>query len=265
MSITVLVDGDGFAYRAAMTAERAIDWGDGLWTLHADANDAIRRMDDDIMRCVERIDPNAKIEMAITDSGANFRNSVWPTYKAKRKKTRKPVCLPAMREHLLTHWNARLRPNLEGDDVLGILATHPTIVPGEKVILSADKDFFTIPGKFCRTAGEDAFKIVDVSQEEADIFHLKQTLMGDTTDEYPGCPGVGPVKAEKIISEVLEGLPPGADVVAALWPVIVGLFTKAKQNEAAALVQARCARILRHTDYDFNAKEPILWTPPKTP
>jgi DNA polymerase-1 len=38
----------------------------------------------------------------------------------------------------------------------------------------------------------------------------------------------------------------------------------AKKNLTAddALVQARVARILRHTDYNFKTKEPILWTPP---
>lgn len=246
---TLLIDGDGFAYQAALGAEVATDWGEGLWSLTADANVATANLENAIEAVKEALGCSS-IAVAITDQGANFRNSVWPSYKAKRKKQRKPLVLPVMRDHLLKQYEARLRPNLEADDVIGILATHPKLIPGDKIIVSADKDFFTLPGQFYRTTRDDR-EVVRVSAAEADRYHLYQTLIGDTTDEYPGCPGVGPAKATKLLD------------AACTWAAVVAAFEKADLTETDALVQARCARILRHTDYDFQRKEPILWTPTK--
>ncbi|HWL80094.1 MAG TPA: hypothetical protein VNR89_04015 [Roseomonas sp.] len=244
---TLLIDGDGFAYNAAAAVERATDWGGGIWTLHANEDEALARLDDALASVQEALGVK-KIAVAVTDQGANFRNSVWPDYKGKRKLKRKPLVLPVMRQHLIDNYSARLRPNLEADDVLGILATHPSIIKGEKIIVSADKDFFTIPGKFYRTTDPDK-GVVDVSEEDADRAHLYQTLTGDTTDEYPGCPGIGPKKAKDILDKECS------------WDAVVRTYEKYGLTEDDAIVQARCARILRSTDYDFTKKEPILWTP----
>ncbi len=85
---------------------------------------------------------------------------------------------------------------------------------------------------------------------------MYQTLTGDSTDGYKGCPKVGPVAAARLL-EPLMGEPAG------MWIAVLLSFKKAGLTEADALVQARVARILRHTDYDFTNKLPILWTPPE--
>ena len=247
MTRTLLIDGDVIAYKVAASIERNTDWGDGLWTLHSDATEGVERLENTLADLMTTLQADAAV-VALTDQEANFRLSFWPTYKAKRKHVRRPLCLRAMREHLLENHKTFLRPNLEGDDVLGILATHKFLVPGEKILVSADKDFFTIPGKFYRIAGKDP-EVVDVTEDQADAYHLYQTLIGDSTDEYPGCPGVGPKKAEAI----LEKNP--------TWGGVVAAYEKAHLSELDALVQARCARILRAQDYDFNNKQPILWRP----
>jgi DNA polymerase-1 len=131
---------------------------------------------------------------------------------------------------------------------MGIFATWSKL-KGEKVIVSIDKDMKTIPGLYSR----DGETIVEVSEDEADYWHLFQTLTGDQTDGYSGCPGIGPKKAEAILQH-----PDNQDD---LWGVVVRTFVKAGLNEDEALVQARVARILRASDYDFEKKEPILWTP----
>jgi hypothetical protein len=50
----------------------------------------------------------------------------------------------------------------------------------------------------------------EITEAQADRFHMIQTLTGDVTDGYPGCPGIGPVKAEQILN-VRETVPAGAD------------------------------------------------------
>jgi DNA polymerase-1 len=93
-------------------------------------------------------------------------------------------------------------------------------------------------------------KMITVTEEEADYNHLMQTLTGDAVDNYIGCPGIGKVNAKKIL-----------DAADDKWAAIVKAYEKAGLTEEDALIQARCARILRHTDYDLEKKEVILWSP----
>ena len=133
---------------------------------------------------------------------------------------------------------------MEADGCIGILAT---IKGSNSIIVSGDKDFKTIPGRFYDFLRNEFY---DITQEEADYWHLFQTLIGDTTDNYKGCPGCGAVSAKKLLDS--EG---------ATWETIVEAFEKKGLTESDALVQARVARILRASDYDFETKKPILWSP----
>lgn len=274
---TLLIDGDVIAYKAAASIERAINWGEGLWTLHSQEQEGIEAVEAMIEGYKERLGAKKHV-IALTDQNANWRLRVWPSYKAHRKDVRKPLCLPQMREHLLANHQCYLRDNLEGDDILGILATHPTLVPGPKIIVSVDKDFYTIPGSFFRDVASATPMVEDVSPARAAYSHLYQTLIGDATDGYPGCPGVGPETARTALREglvyeshqhTLSRGPRKGQVETRWepgrkgtpWEVVVSLYQKAGLTEADALVQARVARILHHQDYDFIKKEPILWTP----
>ena len=274
---TLLIDGDVVAYKIAATIERPTHWGDDLWTLHSDGGEGIQAIDRWIERVREEL--SAKdVVVALTDQEANWRLDIWPTYKAHRKNVRKPLCLKPMRQHLLDSYRTFLRPSLEGDDVLGILATHPKLVPGRKIIVSADKDFFTIPGEFARVAQNGAVSVHQIGPEQAARFHLLQTLAGDATDGYPGCPGLGMVRATTLLDEGLvltarthvlsrgprkgqeetrwEPGQPGTP-----WEVVVSAYEAAGLTEEDALIQARVARILHATDYDFERKQPIPWRP----
>ena len=54
------------------------------------------------------------------------------------------------------------------------------------VIVSGDKDMLTLPGQHWRND-----ELITVSEMEANTAFYKQTLVGDTADNYPGCPGIG--------------------------------------------------------------------------
>jgi len=274
---TLLIDGDVVAYKIAASIEKPTHWGDGLWTLHSVDTEGFLAIDGLIARWQELLDAPDVI-VALTDQEANWRLSIWPDYKAHRKNVRKPLCLAAMRQHLLDNYRTFLRPRLEGDDVLGILATHPKLVPGRKIIVSADKDFFTVPGEFVRVTKDAPFEVTKVSEADAARFHLLQTLAGDVTDGYPGCPGLGMERAAKLLDEGRVLVPhehtmsrgprkgevetrwePGPE--GPPWEVVVSAYHRAGLTEADALVQARVARILHASDYNFDKKEPILWRP----
>jgi DNA polymerase-1 len=253
---TLLLDGDVVAYKFASAAEKPIHWGDtdeDIWTLHAFADEAKERMEEWI---ADVRGMHSHLVVALTDNTSNFRKEILPTYKHQRIKVRKPLLLPEMRQHLRDTYKVYERPTLEGDDVLGILATSEKIIEGRKIVVSIDKDMKTIPGLHLNTDKRDD-GVFEVTPAEADRFHMFQTLTGDAVDGYSGCPGIGPKKAENILERCAEEDRP-------FWGAVVEAYVKAGLSADVALTQARVARILRVTDYDFKAKRPILWTPPAT-
>jgi DNA polymerase-1 len=128
----------------------------------------------------------------------------------------------------------------------------------QRIIISQDKDMQTIPAQVWRKGD-----LVHVSEDEADTYHMFQTLTGDITDGYKGCPGVGKVKAEKLLTVTDKHGPidPETTHVQWMWEQVVGAYVKAGLTEEDALRQARLARILRWSDWDNEKKQPILWSP----
>ncbi|MDX0455502.1 hypothetical protein GOC72_18780 [Sinorhizobium medicae] len=241
---TLLIDGDILVVSTGAVLEKEVDWGDDEWTLTCDVGEVKETVMGTIRRLERDLDADASV---ITLSmGTTFRHDIYPTYKKGRG--RKPVGTNEVKRWLIEEQGAKFKPGIEADDVMGILATNPRLIKGEKIIVSQDKDMLTIPGKLYRSG-----EIVDVTAAEAEFHWLTQVLTGDVTDGYPGCPGMGPVKAKKL----LAGIPKGEH----WWPHIVGAFTAVGLTEEDALLQARLARILHNDDYDHAKKEPILWTP----
>jgi DNA polymerase-1 len=232
-------------YQIAATSERKYDWGDGIESLAADEREVGKRADEAIDKLTDAAGASESIVCFSCSSRRYWRHDLWPLYKAHRSHGRKPVLLDALREYLLANYPNYQRPGLEADDILGILSTG-TKIPGEKVIVTTDKDMKQIPGKLYNpNKPEDG--VVEISPEAADRFHLYQTIVGDSTDGYPGCPGLGPKKAEKFLDRG--------------WPGVVEAFASRLLTEEDALLQARVARICRVDDYDFRGKKVRLWTP----
>ena len=247
--LKLLFDADMFVFRSCSVCETPIDWDCGITTLHCEHAEAEKILDDTIMTITDRVLDHYKytgeyeILMCFSDPEGNFRKHILPTYKANRVGKRKPLGYTKVVEWVKKNYTCKQKPTLEADDCIGILAT---LNPYNSIIISGDKDFKSIPGHFYNFLSDTYYEI---SETEADYNHLYQTLIGDTADNYKGCPGVGAVTAKKILD---------ADPT---WDAVVAQFAKKKLPSEDALVQARVARILRNCDYDFVAKKPILWTP----
>jgi 5'-3' exonuclease len=256
MNKLLLIDGDEFIFRATAALEREIKWDEDNHVLYANEAQAWDNLKGMLRRIFERFETDAHW-LCFTTS-PNFRTVlIDPTYKNNRVASRKPMCYAALRERVEGAYNVRAVPGLEADDVMGILATMPS--KRQRIIVSQDKDMKTIP-----TTVWDGKDLHVIGEIEADYKHMFQTLVGDTSDGYKGCPKVGPVKAEKILAKAHDDCgdygccpdnPP-------LWPRVVATYKKYGLTETDALTQARLARILRHSDWDNEKKEPILWTPP---
>lgn len=243
----LLVDADVIAYEAASSCERATEYEPGYWTWHVGWDEVVAAFDALLGKIVDTLGGEPKL--CLTDSEGNFRKRVLPTYKGNRASVKKPLVLKALKQWLIDERGAYFRPGLEGDDCMGILATRANPEGEERVIVSVDKDMGSVPGLWCKWPDPE---VREVSEDQADYRHLFQTLTGDATDGYSGCPGIGPKRAE-VLLQGAEGT---------WWEAVVAAFDKAGLSEEEALVQARVARILRASDYDFKRKEPILWTPP---
>lgn len=247
---TLLIDGDILAYEFANRGQRVYNWGDDVVSAACDdIADVVPGIKTRIRWLLDRLEAQ-QVVICLTPSPdtENFRKKLLPTYKANRPV--KPLLLPAVREWLQANYKVYLKEGIEADDSMGILSTHPTLIPGKKIIVSEDKDLKTIPGWLYVPRHDQLFLLED---EDADYYHLLQTLTGDATDNYKGCPGIGPVKADKILTSCTRSF---------MWRAVVEAYESKGLTADDALVQARVARILRHNEYDFKRKEPILWEPP---
>lgn len=246
----LLIDGDILIYTIALQNEEAVNWGNGLWTLHSYEDKCCGLVDEAIKTLKENLDGD-KVRICLT-SPTNFRKDVLPTYKDNRKAKRKPLVLPLLRKHVMENHKGVMWDNLEADDVLGILATTPDpYYDYDNVIVSIDKDLKQIPTKVCA----DGTTVTEITQEEADYWFMIQSLTGDAVDGYTGCPSVGIKTAEKILGDDIN-VP-----ILELWDKVVHTYQKKGYTEAEALQQARCARILRKGDYNRKKGEVKLWQP----
>jgi len=248
---TLLIDGDIFIYKAALSSQTAADFGDGQWGLAADLPTAKAQFDDTIDQLQAQLEAE-RVVIALSDS-YNFRKEIMPSYKANRKDTQRPLLLEPLRQHVRETYGFFERPTLEADDVLGILATNPKVIKETKIVVSTDKDLRTIPCTLYNPNQMDEPE--EISEQQADYSFHVQILTGDPVDGYGGCPNIGAVKAAKLLS--------GAAPVD-WWEIIVKTYEKAGLTQGDALATARVARILRSSDYNYKEKKPILWSPNKT-
>lgn len=255
----LLIDADVFAYKAAAGAEKITMFEDGWCFPTCNMVDAINAFWSLMLPVLEDFDLTLDdcVFCFSTDRNGGFRRQVLPSYKANRENKPRPVILKHLREKLMTEilppQSVYIREGLEADDCLGILATQKRFKDDyEKVIVSVDKDMRTIPGNFYNiNRPEDGIR--DSSLFEADSWFFRQVLTGDSTDGYSGCPGIGPKKAEAILADCEDAKQ--------MWQAVVKAYEKAGLSEAEAITQARVARILRASDYDFKNKSVKLWSP----
>lgn len=249
----LIIDGDILVYRAISSAEKELEFEPDLWTMFCDHGEAKAHFAEALDDITKKAD-DGHVVIALSDPTSNWRKAVYPNYKSNRKNNRKPMGYREFREWVIANYDTAMKPTLEADDVIGILSTKPK---NNTIIWTIDKDLKQIPGRHLTPDG-----IVEVSEVDADWWFLRQTLTGDVVDGYPGCPGIGAVKAEKIINGVSLDLHPELSFVEAVWPAVIDAYDKAGLTVEDAIAQARMARILRWTDWNQEKQEVRLWTPP---
>lgn len=251
---TALIDADIVAYMVAFRNEEGFDWeGDGNVVYAVEPEEAKRSADTVVNEYADTVNAS-RVIVCLTepDPTKEWRRQFDPTYKQSRQGTRKPELLQYVKLYLANEWPSYIRPRLEADDIMGILQTHPKLVQGETVIVSADKDMRTIPGLLYnpnRTRGVER-----ISTLNANRMLCWQTIVGDQVDNYPGAPRVGPLSP---YARALETIKDPHE----LWYTVVEAFDSVGLTEDDALHQARLAHILRASSYNFKTKKVRLWNP----
>ena len=131
----------------------------------------------------------------LTGSG-NFRNDIARTAPYKGNRTApKPKHLQFIRDYLVSAWDFKISEGEEADDSIAIAHTESNYTT---VIASIDKDFLQLPGKHWNFVKKE---MTEVNEAEALLNFYRQVLTGDRVDNIIGLKGIGPVKADKILSE----------------------------------------------------------------
>ena len=243
--MTLLIDADWLIYSSCCSCERDTKWTEYLHTLHCDERD-IHEMIDGRVEYYQKIAEDFDDPVMCFTQYPTFRHTIFPDYKANRKNKRKPLALYAIIEQIGQRYKSASYTGLEGDDVMALLATSKQYA--NPVIVSPDKDMRTVP---CTLLANDDMELI--TKKKADRHWMIQALTGDTTDNYKGISGCGPVTAEKILGD--------AKTLTDMWDKVVAAYEKKKQTFADAVLTAQLARILRKGDYDFKTQEVTLWTP----
>lgn len=249
----LLIDGDQYLHRGCAAVERDTRWDEENHVLSSNAVEAWEVVDGSIKKVFDHFGTTDHV--LCLSEGEVFRKKIDPQYKANRANTRKPLCFFELKDMLKEHYKCVSFSGLEADDVMGILATKPG--GDTKIIVARDKDMKTIPGKLW-----DGETFTVITEAGADYWHMYQTLVGDASDGYKGCPGIGPKKAEALLNSATVWEDGGKSAITyPLWPIVVEAYIKAGLTEVDALRNARLARILRWSDWDSKLKQPILWEP----
>ncbi|MDC1107633.1 DNA polymerase I [Gammaproteobacteria bacterium] len=217
-----LIDGSSYLYRA-FHAMPPLTTSTGLPT------GAVKGVTN-MLRNLRNENPNSHYLAIFDAKGKNFRHSIYKDYKANR-----PPMPPELREQLAplkSICNAMGMPvveipDVEADDVIATLAVMGAQRGIPMIISSLDKDLMQLVEdplvKMVNTMNNKVYDVAGV-QEKFGV-HPDQiidylALVGDTSDNIPGVPKVGPKTAVKWLNEFkdLEGITQNAEN----FPGVVG-------------------------------------------
>lgn len=145
----------------------------------------------------------------------SFRHIKYEEYKAQREPTPEDIkaSIPIIKEILQTYNIPILEiPGYEADDVIGTIAKKMATQKVNIYMMTPDKDYVQLVDDhifiYKPRYGNNDFDILDKEKvlEKYSLSHPMQmidmlALMGDTSDNIPGCPGIGPKTAQKLLKE----------------------------------------------------------------
>ena len=211
------------------------------------------------------------IGVAFDPSGPTFRHEAYEQYKAQREETPEVIRLsvPIIKEIIRAYRIPILEvPGFEADDVIGTLATQAGKQGITTYMMTPDKDYGQLVSEnvfmYRPKYGDKEFDIMGVEEVKAkfDITSPLQVidmlgLMGDSSDNIPGCPGVGEKTAQKLIAQYgsIENLLSHSNELKG------ALKTKVETNQEMILFSKFLATIKTDVPIELNLEELKRETP----
>jgi len=244
--MTLLIDADWLIFSSCCACQQDTQWNEWEHTLHSDVRDCLNLIENrlDVYRTIA--ETKHDIVMCFT-SYPTFRHEIFPDYKINRIGKLKPLALKNTINKVKERYECITYPNLEGDDVLGLLATNGRY--DNPIIVSVDKDMRTIPCKLLA-----AEEVEHITQKKANRHWFEMSMAGDAGDGIQGIKGMGMVTASKTLADT-------PDTIEALWDKVSKTYIKKGHTLADAILNARLTRILREGDYNYQTGEVNLWKP----
>ena len=237
----LLIDSDFLAYKAAQACEIGIDFGEDVIIAQSQFSEVLRVFHNELNKVTKAMMDDDFI--LYFSSTVNFRKKIYPDYKGHRMK-RKPLGYKRLVNYCRDNHNFKLIEGLEADDTIGIEATRHA--DPSNIIVSPDKDMRQIPSVLWNMTDD----VIEITEEEGDRWHLVQSLSGDPTDGYSGCPGIGVKRATELLDKNEKQ-----------WEAVCNAYRDRGLSDDDALLNARLAKILRNENYDHDRNQPILWNP----
>ena len=237
----LLIDSDFLAYKAAQACEIGIDFGEDVIIAQSQFSEVLKVFHNELNKVTKAMmEDNFILYFSSTE---NFRKKIYPDYKGHRMK-RKPLGYKRLVNYCRENHNFKLIEGLEADDTIGIEATR--FADPNNIIVSPDKDMRQIPSALWNLTDD----VVEITKDDGDRWHLIQSLSGDPTDGYSGCPGIGVKRATELLDKNENK-----------WEAVCKAYRDRGLSDDDALLNARLAKILQKEDFDYDRNQPILWTP----
>ena len=259
----IIIDGNSLINRAYYAMQRPMITKDGIYT---QGIFGFLRM----LQKIEKEHPAGYIAVAFDMKAPTFRHKEYEDYKAGRKKMPPELAMqmPLLKDVLDAMKIKRVElEGYEADDLIGTMAKwgeeeglEPLIITGDRdeLQLASDKTTVMITRKgISQFDLFDRQAMVDKYGFGPDQFIDLKGLMGDTSDNIPGLPGVGEKTATKLILEYgsVEGLLENTDKLKGK------LKENVEDNAQLAVMSKRLATIDTHAPIELN-KEDFRWEEP---
>ena len=243
-----LIDADSIVYRVCCAVEDKTIWNEmevitgqetDLDIEHTINLDTMYATIDGIIENILFATECKKAMICIGDGTKSFRFNNPLGYKENRKDLRKPEGFQEAIDYLVKEHKARLIGNnlIEVDDEVVYLKTK---YPDKYMLCAIDKDVLY------QTEGEHYNYVKDefitVTKEDTIKYLFYQALVGDASDEYKGCKGIGDKKAKELLSNLTDGKKiPIEKLESYLYKMLLPTFISKGHNEDYFLQTLRLA------------------------
>lgn len=265
MGRILLIDGNSILNRAfyGIMGNKMLMTEDGTYT------NAVYGFLSILFKTLEDLNPEYVV-VAFDKKGPTKRHEMYKEYKANRKKMPEELAvqMPIIKE-ILQAMNIKIieKEGYEGDDIIGTLSRFGEKNNLDVTILSGDRDNFQLAtdkitiqiprtkGGKTETDNYDRNKVIEEYGVEPYQLIQVKGLMGDTSDNIPGVPGVGEKTALELIKEYIdidnlyEKLESGTDNIKGK------LREKLLENKELALLSRELGRINIDSPIEENLDE----------